>query len=73
MMLRIATEGAELVQQTFAASSAAFVPSEQQPAETLYADDLEENCIAASVLGLPTLYVTPGINLVHWFTTQTHR
>ena len=43
-----------------------------RPLETLYADDLEENCITASELGIQPLYVCPEMNLTHWFATHDH-
>ncbi len=36
-------------------------------AQTLYLDDMEINCQAASGLGYQTLHVTPGLNLTNWF------
>jgi putative hydrolase of the HAD superfamily len=39
--------------------------------QTLYVDDLLENCQAASSLGYKTLHVTPALNLANWFTSRT--
>ncbi len=36
-------------------------------AETLYLDDMEVNCRAASALGYQTLHVTQGLDLTSWF------